>query len=136
MKAYTDVIWLFVCSALLSGIVLGCGPGAPPPPQITEQEKSMAISAIMDDPAVKDAAVTQQGRTLSLALIVGEATSEPHAKKIGERFVRLVKTFSKDAAPERQIGEGVYDYLVGVYYPGQIRVAMGAKVAIASAITW
>ena len=134
--AYTEVIGLFVCSALLSGLVLGCGPGPPPPPQITEQEKSMAISAIMDDPAVKDAAVTQEGRTLSLALIVGEAISEPHAKEIGERFVRLVKTFSKDTAPERQIGKGVYDYLVGVYYPGQIKVAMGAKVSIASAITW
>jgi hypothetical protein len=96
----------------------------------------MAVNAIMDDPAVKDAAITQEGRTLSLALIVGEATSEPHAKEIGERFVRLVKTFSKDTAPGKEIGDGVYDYLIGVYYPGRIELAMGAKVAPARSITW
>ena len=83
-----------------------------------------------------DAAVNQQGRTLSLALIVAPGTSEGEAKEAGDRFVRLVKTFSQDTPPGNEVGAGIYDYLIGVYHPGQVEVALGAKASIARSIRW
>jgi hypothetical protein len=115
---------------------LGCGSEGPPPPEITQEEMSLAIEEIESDPIVQDAAIQQQGRTLSLAVIVTSGTSRAEAKEVGDRFVRLVKTLSKDAPPGNDVGAGIYDYLIGVYYPGQVEVVSGAKASIARSITW
>ncbi len=36
----------------------------------------------------------------------------------------------------KEIGKGLYAYVVGVYYPDEKLVAMGAKVSFADHITW
>lgn len=123
--------------ALFCLFVFGCfGEEKPPPPQLTAQEKQMAIDTIKEYKEVRDAAVSQDGDTLSLVVIVGYGTSKERAKEMGDNFVRLVKTFSKDESPEKEIGEGIYDYIIGVYYPNEKELVLGAKSSIARNITW
>lgn len=85
---------------------------------------------------VKDAAISQKGETLSLVVFVEYGISKEKAREMGDNFVRLVKTFTQDISPEKEIGEGIYDYIVGVYYQNQKEVVMGAKSSIARNITW
>lgn len=117
--------------------MFGCfGEEKPPPPQVTAQEKQMAIDMIKGYKEVKDAAISQKGETLSLVVFVEYGTSKEQAREMGDNFVRLVKSFTQDISPEKEIGEGIYDYIVGVYYPNQKEVVMGAKSSIARNITW
>lgn len=62
-----------------------------------------------------------------LVLVVSYAISPNYAKELAERFVQLTKSFSLDKSPGRSIGRGIYDYLVGVYYPNKERLILGAK---------
>ena len=48
----------------------------------------------------------------------------------------MIKTFSPDTPPGRTIGRGIYDYVVGVYYPNEERLVLGAKVAFSDRISW
>ena len=128
--------WYLIPAVLaITLLVVSCAPTAPPP-EISDDAKNMAISVIKDYPLVRDAAIIQDGRKLSLVIIVSYATSEEHAKELGDNFVRLVKTFSEDEPPKKEIGEGIYDYLIGVYYPNEEEVALGAKVSFSPHITW
>lgn len=112
------------------------GPERAPAPIITEAEKQMAINVIEEHRGARDAAISQNNYELSLAIIVDYGVSKAEAKDLGENFVRSVKTFSKDEAPGQEIGSGVYDYLIGVYYPNKKQIVMGAKSSIARKITW
>ncbi|OPY56979.1 MAG: hypothetical protein A4E51_00218 [Methanosaeta sp. PtaU1.Bin055] len=103
---------------------------------LTEEQKELAITSIEGYTEVQDAAITQDGDQLSLAIIVPYGTNEETAKDLGDSFVRLVKTFGPEEAPGKEIGPGIYDYLVGVYYPNGDTVALGAKVSNARAIHW
>lgn len=132
MKKATLSLFLSV----LSISTLMCGCSATPAPVVTEAEKTRAIDQILLHDGAEDAALKQKGNTLSLVVVVSHGTSADRAKEIGEDFVRLVKSFSKDVSPEREVGQGVYDYLIGVYYPGQIEIATGAKASIATSIRW
>ena len=105
-------------------------------PTISDTEKSSAIGTIEDYKGVRDVAISQKGKKVNLAIIVDYSVSKSYAKQLGDNFLRLVKTFSKDKSPSKDIGKGIYDYLVGVYYPNQKNVVMGAKVDFADRITW
>ena len=105
-------------------------------PIITEMQKTNAVNTVMGNPEVKEAAITQRGRVLSLAVIVNGGTSKARAKDIGDGFVRLVKTFSNEVNPGKEIGRGIYDYLIGVYYSGKVEVVSGAKASNARRIMW
>ena len=83
-----------------------------------------------------DAAISQDGRDLSLVLVVAYATNERYAKQLGENFVRMLKSLSQDDPPGQSIGTGIYNYLVGVYLPNGDRVALGAKARTSDRITW
>ena len=98
--------------------------------------KAMVLSGIEGDPAVLDAAVSQKGSDISLVLIVVPGTSESEAKRLGENAVRMTKSLSQDSSPGKAIGKGIYNYLVGVYYPNKRMVAQGAKVTFADRVTW
>ena len=106
------------------------------PSALTASVKSSAISSIMGYPEVMDAAITQRGDQLSLVLIVFSGTSSQRAKALGDNFVRVVKSLSPDASPGRDIGKGIYDYVIGVYYPNEKSVAQGAKSRTSSRISW
>ena len=105
-------------------------------PKLTEEQKSFAIQAIEDYPEVLDAAVVQEAKQLSLVIFVDYATSKERAKQLGDSFVRLVKTYGPEPAPSKIVGEGTFDYLVGVYYPNEELVVQGAKVSFSEHITW
>ena len=98
--------------------------------------QAMAVATIKENSGVVDAAINQDGKTVSLVIIVGYATNERWAKEVGENFVRLVKSLSQDSQPGKMIGRGMYDYLIGVYYPDQERMALGAKARNADRISW
>ena len=123
----------FILALML--LLISCGPTAPPP-EVTNEQKNLAIQGIKEYSEVLDAAVTQDGKKLSLVLIVNYATSEETAKQLGDNFVRMVKTFGPESAPSKIIGKGMFDYLIGVYYPNEQLIVMGAKVDFADHITW
>ena len=98
--------------------------------------RDMVISSIEGYSGVREAAIGQDGKSLSLVIIVDYATDPDYAKQLGDNFVRLAKTFLKDGAPGKQIGSGRYDYLIGIYHPNEQKVAMGAKARSADRISW
>lgn len=98
--------------------------------------KDLAIQSIKQQPLVLDAAISQDGNTFSLVLVVNRATNQTGARQLGDNFVRMLKTFSDDDNPGREIGRGKYDYLIGVYYSDRTQVALGAKAAGATRIRW
>ncbi len=85
---------------------------------------------------VRDAAITQEGHKFSLAIVVNYAVSEEYARELGDNFVRLTKTLGPDDRPSKEIGQGKYDYLVGVYRSNEQEVVLGAKDRNARRITW
>ena len=103
---------------------------------LTDSQRSMAITTIEGYSGVRDAAITQEGRQLVLVLVVDYATSETQCKQLGDNFVRLVKSVGPDSAPGKEIGRGQYDYRIGVFFPNEKRLAMGAKVRTSPRITW
>ena len=94
------------------------------------------LIAIQDYPEVIDAVIVQEDQTISLVLLVGYATNTARAKELGDNFVRLYKSLSDDDAPGKSIGRGKYDYLIGVYYPDEKQIVLGAKARSADRITW
>ena len=94
------------------------------------------MGTIMQYDWVREAAVGQDGRKLSLVVIVDYPVNKEYAREIGDNFVRLVKTFSSDDPPGKDIGRGVYDYLIGVYFPNGDSVVTGAKARNSPHIRW
>jgi hypothetical protein len=127
---------LFVL-ALLFWVSIPLSANAISVPIITEEERSLAISGLMDyNEGVREAVISQDGRKVKLAIIVDPEISEAYAKQLGENFVRLVKSFSKDRSPGSDIGAGIYDYLITVYYPDRKLIAAGQKEGVFQHITW
>ena len=109
------------------------------PTRIPDDRKAMIAESIEQEPEVIDAHVAQKTgdlRKVTLAIIVRAGTSERRAKELGDNFVRLFKTLSDDDSPGKEIGRGKYDYLVGIYDRRQNNIAMGAKIDIATSISW
>lgn len=132
---------------ILSGLVvlIGCDPESqtraepqiptaiPTPERVDTQT---ILSQIESYDSVRDAAIKQDGRQLSLVLIVDYATSEEYAKELGENFVRITKTLLGDGTVGQSIGKGQMDYIIGVYYPDESKVAIGAKPRNSDHIRW
>ena len=128
-----NLIWAMVCLFLY----VGCFTSQKEPvPRITEEEKRLAIDMLKGYEFVRDASISQKEEILSLAVIVNFGTSKNIAKEMGDNFVRLVKSFSKDEMPEKLIGEGIYDYMIGVYYPNEEQIVFGVKVRNGKSISW
>ena len=104
--------------------------------RLTASMKTTAVASIRSYPEVKDAAISQDGNAISLVIVVGSATNPQRAQELGDNFVRMVKSQSQDTPPSKEIGTGIYDYLVGVYYPNEKQVAQGAKSRGAKRISW
>ena len=98
--------------------------------------KTVILTAIQQNQEVVDAAIEQDGSDVSLVLVVRSFTSEDRAKELSDNFVRLTKTLSPDTVPGRTIGQGIYSYLVGVYYSDETQIVLGAKVRSSDRITW
>ena len=128
-----------VLSALLglgAFLVVACGDDESALPLSPSAQRTI-LDEIKAHPGVLDAAIVQDGRRLSLVLLVDYATNEEYAKQVGEDFVRLAMTYGAGIRPGYpDLGPGKYDYLIGVYYPNETPVAEGAKVDFARRITW
>ena len=121
-----------------SSLPFPSSPSSPssPSPRFAQSEIGLAVQSITANPGVLDAAATQQGRTVSAAVVVSQGTSKTRAKEIGDSFVRLLKTYGPDDAPGQSIGKGKFDYVIKVVYPNETIIAHGAKASIASRISW
>ena len=135
-------ISLILLALILATIPLFTACATEAAPKITELGKTTAINEIKTYPEVLDAAIAQDRYDLSLAIIVPKGTSEVRAKELGDAFVRLVKTFGlldsgkSEPAPGKEIGKGIFNYLITVAYPDQTIIVQGAKVSFATHITW
>ena len=111
-----------------------------PPTRIALPDPGLSNSEIVatmkQNPGVLDAAISERGNQISLVLIVHPITNEVGARQLGDSFVRMFKSLSDDDSPGSSIGKGKYDYLIGVYYPNEKRVAQGAKSRTSSRISW
>ena len=109
----------------------------PVPTRSVDVVAAMAVPTMMDYPRVRDAAVSQDGKTLSLVLVVDYAIDPSYAQQLGDNFVRLTKTLLLDGeTPGERIGKGEYDYIIGVYYANEKPLVMGAKARTADRISW
>ena len=95
-----------------------------------------SIIATMKVYGARDAAIAPNGTTINLAFEVPFGTSEAMAKKMGESFLRLVKSQSNDESPGKEVGPGHFTYHVGAFSPDQKWLVQGAKLASARRITW
>ena len=143
---------LFVVIIIVALVVGGDGdePKASPPRdpavrEATATPKSLTITVgvksqiertVKEYAGVRDALVTQEGDDVSLVLVVDYALNEARARQLGDNFVRLAKSLGPDDSPGASIGTGKLHYLVGVYYPNEDRIALGAKAKNASSISW
>jgi hypothetical protein len=103
---------------------------------ITEVQQSQSLREITDYAEVEDATLTQSGVVVRLDLVVGSTVTEERAKELGDQFVRVVKRRGPDHRPVNQLGTGTLDYGITVSHPGNVQIAKGAKLRIATQITW
>ena len=90
-------------------------------------------------------AVDPENQTITLAIIVGAATNEEHAKDLGDNFTRAlasgVAIYSEEdyrSPTKHDLGE-LYDYYdlhVGVGTSPDHFIERGAKVTASPKITW
>jgi len=105
-------------------------------PEITKEEKHKATQKIKQQNEIIDAVIMQNDAKVKLVLTVREGTTKERAKELGESFVRLIKTFCRDHNPNKEIGIGVYDYMIEVYYPDKNELAIGIKDCMNKSISW
>ena len=112
-------------------------PRSSPTPAVSVSDiEAMVIPNMLNHEVVIDAAMTQDGKTVNLVLVVSYAINMSYAQQLAENFVRMTKSLLKDGEVGKDIGRGEYDYLIGVYYPNEDLVGMGAKARTADRITW
>lgn len=106
-------------------------------PTYPEQAAEIAVMEIKYQSLVSDAAIVQDGCLLKLAILANPIITEDHAEQLGDNFVRLTKTFGPGPNPRKEIGAGIYEYMVGVYEAGNQRnIVLGAKAPRGSSIRW
>ena len=103
---------------------------------LTNSLASAITRGIEEEQDVLDAAIVQDGAKIRLVLVVPYRTSEARARNLADNFVRMAKSTLRDGGVEKRIGRGGYDYLVGVYYPNEEQVLMGAKARSSDRISW
>ena len=116
-------------------------------PVINERAIDHAYSIMNGYDMVRDShiAVDPENQTITLAIIVGAATNEEHAKDLGDNFTRAlasgVAIYSEEdyrSPTKHDLGE-LYDYYdlhVGVGTSPDHFIARGAKVTASPKITW
>ena len=105
------------------------------PTDISESQESKVLRDITDYNEVVDATLLQEGISITLNLVVGEAVPPARAKELGGQFVRLFKIRSPDVQPGGLIGAGKFDYTITVSYPDE-EIAKGIKPRLLSTVVW
>ena len=97
-----------------------------------ENEEASSVAAV-----ILHAGLDQSGRTVELSLVVPDRTSGRPARRLGRRFVWLVKTNSQpEVDPARLLGAGVFDYIVRGVTPSNTVLAEGGKNTTDEQLTW
>lgn len=98
----------------------------------------IAVDGIKEYPEVVDAAVNQKSSDINLVVVVRQGTPKEKAKEMGDNFLRILMANSMgiENSPKKEIGPTKFSYLIGIYYPGEIQAALGAKAPASRAITW
>jgi predicted Zn finger-like uncharacterized protein len=105
-------------------------------PEISESVKEQLVREFKSRRRVRDIALVQKGEHVNITIIINYVFAEKYAKKVGDNAVRFVKARSEDTHPGEEIGRGIYNYTVGVYYPNKKPVAWGEKGRGDSHISW
>ena len=134
MKRHIQVAMLGLI-VLVVGVVAACGSEPPPYP---DEAMNLAMETIEERSEVVDSSLSQNDEgDLILVLVVQFGTSEVVAKGLMEDFARLAKTLGPEDPPSiEEIGRGLYDYRVGIFYPNEELIDRGAKVRESPKITW
>ena len=103
---------------------------------LTIRQKQQATEAMMRKAEVNEASISQDGQRLSLSLVVSPETTPDEAQVLGDKFVRLVKTFGPEALPGGEIGSGIFNYEIAVAYADGTRIAQGSKDSTDTSIAW
>ena len=69
-------------------------------------------------------------------MVVTYQISKSRTKNLAESLLRMVRTLGPDNNPGKDVGRGVCDYQVGVYYPNEKEVVGGFKASPNYRITW
>jgi hypothetical protein len=106
-------------------------------PIISDENKALGVLNIEEYYGVRDALVEQDNNgKVWLFISVDYGLSEIYTKRLGDNFVRFVKTTSQDMPPSEAIGKGIYDYTVVVYHPNKVEICRGSKFKEGSEIIW
>ena len=142
----TDVLGIATASAFavvpyvltkIAGWFRGDAYTAPEHPILTEGEEALVLAGAVAGGTVLHAGIDQQGRTVTLSLVVPADTSPDTARALGKRFVLLVKTLASDEPdPEDEVGAGDFDYIVRVSSPADTVITLGGKATSDTKINW
>ena len=121
----------------IAGWLFGDDDDALEHPILTESEETRSLAFARAGGQVLDVDIHQRGRTVALSLVVPADTPPETARALGERFVRLVKTFATaEPDPEHDVGAGDYDYIVRISSPTENVIALGGKATSDIKINW
>ncbi len=105
-------------------------------PEFEKKDQLLIINEMKGNDDVRDATVVQDGVNIRLYLVVGGEITKKRAIELGERFIRLAKAASKDFKPNKDIGKGIYNYIIQINYPNKRTVLIGNKVCTEKIINW
>ena len=106
-------------------------------PQVSDEIKQVVVDYVVESsPMVLDADIHQEGRRVDLVMVVSFAINEAHAHEMADSFVRMLKSLGPDTNPGKEVGPGIYDYVIGVYLPDRESLFMGGKSRGSSDIYW
>ena len=123
------ILWIGVIIAMMVNAVDAAEP-------ISEDAKALAIMSIKGYEHVIDASIYQGGWHVKLVLLVDYGTTQSHARRMSEHFIRLLKTYAPDTSPGDHIGPGRYDYHISVAMPSQTMLGKGVKLGVSHELKW
>jgi hypothetical protein len=109
------------------------------PEPISQEVIDFVVGGIEQQAGVVGVAVVQKDNDISLAIVVDYNVGKEQAKELGDNFVRLLVTFSRDytnKSPGKEIGATKHNYLITVVYSNEEIVVQGAKVSVGTYIRW
>jgi len=130
------VVSIALILAFTGMLFVGC---TSKPEPISQEAIDFAVGGIELQAGVVGAAVAQKDNDVSLAIVVDYNIGKEQAKEIGDNFVRLLITFSKDYtnnSPGKEIGVTKHHYLITVAYSKEKIVVQGAKASVGTYIRW
>ena len=87
-------------------------------PIVSSQIQKQAIADITSHSLVGDAVISQQGKTVTLTLLVGQSTPPAYALKLGRKFVDTLKKLTGSGNPDTNpTALPAYQFQLFIYYP-------------------